>query len=367
MAFKTPRDVPPHKGYQPLYGQPGEAAPPVESVTVVEEVKEEASTALVPMGSQEIGEILGTRHPFVSAVQFSGSGRPPTRRLTWLTGNSDLFAANGKTQLEPAKGLFLDKPDEEDMSPYDYELWDAMEELCERGQAREIVVSYIDEKTKAPRKTPSWQFLDPSLFVVCQGVPTKTEMDKDNRCRWGIAYAWPQGAKSRLSFHCFVQQLMKVGYNGAFIASFSSYVTTEILKILYNYHQEYVLHFVDENRGDLGITFAIPYYYLTLTLRVSTKTITAGSEEGKTRQVYYPVAVIPRLSMRNLTATLAFLASARITDEQAMILECDGFVEECADWSVKETRRILEGRDFDADVAPASDGTIVLDDKDSPF
>lgn len=358
----TRKDVP-HKGYQVLHGQSEGTVPPVEGV-VVEEVRDGASMALVPVPDNALGDVLSVDHEFASAVRFGSTERPPVRRLTWLTGNNDQYI--GKKKIEAAAGLYLDMPNEDEMSPWDYELQDAMEELCERGQAREVAVHYIDEKTKEPRPTLSWQFMDPALFVVCQGVPSKDEMDKDISMRWGVAYAWPQGGKSRLRFHCFIQQLMKVGYAGPFLVSFSSYVTSKALGALRDH--EYVLRFVDKQRRELGINFEIPYYFASLTLKVSIGTITAGSvERGGTKQVNYPVAVIPRLSVRNMEAARAFLAGAIVTDEQAEALEYNAYVEECADWSVKESRRILEGRDFDVDAAPTSDGTIILDDKDSPF
>lgn len=361
---KMKRDDVPHTGYQALYD--GVESPVVEGRTVVKEIPSE--TALVPVQPQALSHALSTEYVFASDVHFGGSGRPPVRRMTWLTGNNDQFI--GKIAIESARGLYLDKPDEDEMSPWDYELEEAMEILCDLGQAREVVVAYIDEKTKQPRKTPSWQFIDPSLFIVCEGVPSKEEMDKDSRCRWGVAYGWPHGAKSRLSFHCFVQQLMKVGYNGAFVVSFSSYTTTKAITALYEYHQNYVLRFIAENREALGITSAVPYYLITLTLSVSTKTLTAGSEERSgTRQVFYPVAKIPRLSLRNLEAALTFLASAKITDAQAEILEADGFVSQCEEWSTKESQRILTGRDAEelADIPGIANAYGDSAPDDNPF
>lgn len=345
---KMKNDNVPHNGYQNLYEKP-------EGTTIVEEVP---STALVPVTSNALSDVLTTEHAFTSGVRFGGTERPPLRRLTWLTGNNAQYI--GKTKIEPAAGLYLDIPDEDEMSPYDYELQDAMELLCEMGQAREVIVEYLDSKTKEPRKTPSWQFINPSLFVVCQGVPSKEEMDKDISMRWGAAYAWPQGAKSKLKFHCMIRQLMLAGYNGPFLASFSSYVTSKALTALRDH--EYVLRFIDKQRRELGIDFEIPYYFTSLTLKVSTNTITAGSEErGGTKQVNYPVAVIPRLSLRNLDAARAFLGGSVISDEQAEAVEYNGYVEECCDWSMKESQRILEGRDENGA------GTDVTNTSDAPF
>src|SRR5579885_2835549 len=276
------------------------------------------------------------------------------RRLTWLTGNNDCFAANGKTPLESARGWFLDQPDEDEMFPEDYELLDAMEQLCEQGKARPCVVVHYDDKGQPNRKA-SWQFIPGvSLFVICQGMPSKREMLDDPACRWGVAYGWPRdrvdekgkAIPSSLHFGAFVKELMDLGYFGAFTVKFSSYVTDRAIACLKA--QEYVLHFAEQLRAQAGETAMLPYYAYALPVKCSVNTLTAGSEPGKSKQVYYPIPAIPRLSLRTLEGSVAYLDSCAISDEQAAVLEQNSRVEEMVKWSVEKSRQILMGKEVEA-------------------
>lgn len=345
-----------HKGHQEAY--------------TIAEVEVSTETALVAVKDQEVDmatrEALLDGRIFASSARLGASERPPLRSLTWLTGNNNAYEPGGKVSMEPASGLHLDMPDEDEMSPWDYELMDAMELLCEQGYAKECMVDYIDEKTKVPRKTASWKLINPSLFIVCQGIPSRAEMDKELSCRWGVAYAWPRdGRRSKLQFRCFVKELMDAGYNGAFTATFTSYCTGYALDALRNH--EYVLRFVTSQRRALGLDMAEPPFYgLALPFHCSVKTATAGSEEkGGTKQIRYPISGIPRLSPRDMDAAREYLLRTQISDDQAYILEYNGFVEECVEWSMRESRRILLGADVDeTPVAPREPTSV---DNDNPF
>lgn len=338
------------------------------TIQEVEEGQGNPETALTVVNSQEVSlvQALHTTTVFAGPQRRRGgeeSSNPP-RRLTWCTGNNNMFAANGKTPLEAARGWFIDRPDEDEMFPDDYELMDAMETLCELGLAREVQVEHSDESGGKNRRVPSWQIYEPSLFVVCEGIPSKAEMERDNCDRWGVAYGWQpgEGGRSQLKFHCFVKELMNNGYNGLFIASFSSFCTPPAIAALKAH--EYVLRFVDKLRAKAGDTQPVPFYAYALPIKPSVKTKTAGQGD-KSREIYYPIPGIPRLTERDPEAALAYLASMAITEEQASILEYNGRVEQAVEWSVRESARIIAGRDNEqASEEPKEKSSV---DDDRPF
>lgn len=327
---------------------------------------------VTPESAVSLASALHLGDTFMSEATLTGDSYAP-RRATWLTGNSNMFAANGKTPLESARGFFIDQPDEGEMFPEDYELMDAMEALCEQGKARAVQVEHLDENRK-PHKVLSWQFMPTaSLFVVCQGVPSKQDMQTDATVRWGIAYAgYRTNARgetqtSELHFIAFIQELMDAGYHGSFAFKFSKYTVDKALACLRA--QEYVLRFINALRADANELQALPYYACALPILCSTNTVTAGTEAGKTKQVYYPVPGIPRLSRNNPTEALAYLARVAITRDQVQVLEYDGRVETTVEWSKKKSQRIIAGNDTDdvQPIVPPSDDTPPLTDADAPF
>jgi hypothetical protein len=305
---------------------------------------------------------------FVSEAVLTGDA-VGARRITWATGNNAMRAANGKTPLENARGFLLDKPGEDELFPQDYELLDAMELLCAQGKAREVVIEHQDKEGK-PNWVPSWQFPLLSLFVVCEGVPTEQAMKDDPECRWGVAYVPYRGRdandkarSSEVHFGAFVKELMDVGYNGAFMFKFSSYVAPKILACLKTH--EYSLRFVNALRSEAGETQDLPYYALALPVQVSVNTITAGTEAGKTKQVHYPIPAIPRLSLRDPQAAMAFVSSVAITRDQALTVEDGGLIEQTARWSIDFSKRMLSGNVVDEAIvpgAPPSDDRVFTDD-----
>lgn len=290
---------------------------------------------------------------FLKPALYGSGDASSARRLTWSTGNNDAFAANGKTPLPAARGWYIDQPDGDELFPDDYDLMDAMEVLCEQGFAAECQVAHNDENGKA-RKVLSWHLPTASLFIVCEGVPSKQEMQNDPACRWGIAYSgWQAGAKSALIFQAYIKELMDVGYNGSFIARFSSYLTDKALACLKAH--EYVLRFADNLRERAGEPVGVAYYAYALRITYSTKTVTAGKEVGKTKELYYPVPVIPRLSLRSELA-LDFLEDAAITHDQAFVLEDQDRVADMVTWSVTASKKLAGGGDIE------TPGGEVLDD-----
>ena len=309
---------------------------------------------------------------FASEARLSESAYS-VRRVTWATGNNPMRAANGKTPLENARGFVLDKPNEDELFPEDYELLDAMELLCAQGKAREVVIEHQDKDGK-PNWVPSWQFPAASLFVVCEGVPAESDMKNDPECRWGVAYvpfrgrdANDKALSSEVHFLAFVKELMDVGYNGPFLFKFSSYIAPKALACLNA--QQYGLRFVNALRSEAGEVAALPFYALALPIQVSVNTLTAGSaDRGGTKQVHYPVPAIPRLSLSNPEAAMSFLSSVAITADQALILEDNGRVQATSQWSIDFTRRLLSGNVVDEAIVPggAPSDDRVFTDADIP-
>jgi hypothetical protein len=302
----------------------------------------ESATALVETtegGEISLSQALHTNIRFASAAYRGGAETGAARRLTWLTGNNQCFEAHGKQALPPGRGWIIDQPDEEaGLLPDDYELIDAMEALCEQGKAAPCIV--VHPESGKPRRVPSWALPVLTLFVICQGIPSRAEM-RDPKERWGIAYGWnPAKNRSELILQCFVKELLDSGYAGIFLAKFSGMVTDRILACLKA--QEYVLNFADALRARSGDDRPVAYYAYGLPIACSQRTLTAG-REGQSTEIYYPVPLIPRLSVRDPEPGLAYLASVAITEDQAALLEVDNRVEHTATWSVEKSRRIAGG------------------------
>jgi hypothetical protein len=308
-------------------------------------ITEEADTALTPVQGREVSlsNALHVGRTFATSAIY-GDDEPAPRRMTWATGNNDAFAMNGKQALPRARGWIIDQPDEDKgLYPDDYALLDAMELLCEQGKAAPCLVVHQDEQGK-PRRVPSWSLPVASLFVVCQGVPSKSVMLADPTERWGIAYTgWRNGEKSTLSMQFFVKELLDVGYHGSFFASFSAYLTDKALACLKAH--EYVLRFADALRQRAGEDTPSAYYAYALPVVCSAVTMTAGKEAGKTTEIYYPVPRIPRLALRNPEEGIAYLDSIAITMEQAMLLESEGRIERVIAWSVEKPKKGEAGND----------------------
>ncbi len=303
----------------------------------------QAGTTLVEAaqrGCVSIAAALHVNTRFAAPAYRGGTETGAARRLTWLTGNNQCFAANGKQALPPGKGWIIDQPDEDaGLLPDDYELIDAMESLCERNLAAPCVV--VHPGAGGPRRVASWALPVASLFVICQGVPGRSEMQRDQECRWGIAYAWnPATNRSELLFQCFIKEMLDAGYAGTFTVRVGGYITDRMLLCLKA--QEYVLNFADVLRAKTGEDRPVAYYAYALPIACSQRTIPAG-REGKSTEIYYPVPLIPRLSQRDPESGLAYLASVAITEEQAALLEADERIERIVTWSIEKTRKISGG------------------------
>lgn len=321
---------------------------------------EETTTATTDIviaapGGVSLGQALHNGVRFASTVRPSNIDDSDARWLSWATGNQEAFAINGKTPLPAARGWFIDQPGE-DRYPDDYALVEAMDLLCEQRLAAECIVVRQDKETKAPRKVASWHLPIASLFVVCEGVPSRSEMLADHKERWGVAYSARQnGVKSSLAFYCYVKELLDAGYPGIFHCQFASYLTEPALKLLRS-HQNCTLNFAQSLRAKHLINEPLAYYAYALPVRCSTETITAryngpdASKVGQSKELYYPVPAVPLLSERTPQReadSLEYLANVAITDEQALLLESDGRVERIVEWSINRSQRLTAGEEID--------------------
>lgn len=318
-----------------------------------ESTDDQVSTALVEAEPREVSltRALHINTHFQSEAIRSDAAPGMLRRLTWLTGNNQCFSINGKQALPPGKGWIIDQPDEEaGLYPDDYELIEAMEELCAQGKAASCIV--VHPENGKPRRVLSWALPLLSLFVICQGIPSR-DMMRDPQTRWGVAYGWnPRSNRSELYFQCFIKELLDVGYAGVFLAKFSGLITGKALDCLYAHN--YALKFADRLRSQGDIEGRVPYYAYAMPITCAQRTLTAG-REGQSTEVYYPIPCIPRLSLRDPESGLAYLENVAITLDQAALLEADNRVENTVAWSIEKTRRINGGDEDPADTAPAPD------------
>lgn len=324
---KMQREVP-HQGYQNLYEGTednvieAEATSAETNLEVIEETQ-------VP---RSLDSVLHLDATFISQAK-RGSAPLSPHKIVWFTGNNKCRDINGKP-LPDIAGWAIEQPNLEELGlPEDFELWDAMELLCAQGIAVPVIVIHQDDAGK-PRPVKYWALKHASLFVVCEGIPNKSEMLRDVEMRWGVAYAWPKGKGSSLHFYAFVKELMDTGYNYGFFIRMSSYCTDRMLACL-KVHER-TLNAADALRQKLG-KVGVAYYAYALPLSTSQRTITAGKEVGKTTEVYYPVPMVPR------KIDVDFLSETAITEDQAFILEEDGRVERMVEWSVEKSKRLIAG------------------------
>ena len=268
-------------------------------------------------------------------------------KVTWFTGNNKCRTVEGKP-LPDIMGWAIEQPDvNERFLQEDEDLYDAMEALCAAQLAHEVIVQHPASKGQPARTVRYWSLLRASLFVVCEGVPTKYEMEDPNY-RWGVAYAWPAGG-SQLHFRCFIKELMDVGYNHAFKVRLSSYMTDKMLTAMKSH--ERVLNYADRYRREQGAA-EVPFYGYALPVVCSERSMTAGTEEGKTKEVYYPIAAHPR------KLSIEYLASIAVTEDQALNIEANDFVQRTVAWSILISKRILNGEDVDAEPGQVVDANM---------
>jgi hypothetical protein len=163
-----------------------------------------------------------------------------------------------------------------------------------------------------------------------------------------------------------IEKPCDTAYNGPFMFKFSSYIAPKALAVL-NAH-EYVLRFVNALRADAGEVQGLSYYALAVPIQVSINTITAGTEQSKTKQVHYPVPAIPRLSRNDPNQAIAFLSRVAVTYDQALIIEDNDRVAATSRWSVDFSKKLLLGNVVDEIVAsvPDDDGPSSFTDDDIP-
>lgn len=312
-----------------------------------------AAVAVIESGEVSLTQALHAGVHFASSARRPAAPAAP-HKIQWFTGNNKARTVENKA-LPDIAGWAIEQPDLDEVGlPEDFELHDAMSLLCDQGLAAPVVVLHQDEQGK-PRPVRYWALERASLFVVCEGVPSKGEMYRDVKARWGIAWAPMEGQRrSCVQFKAYIKELMDSGYNYAFNVKLTSYCTDRMLSCLYAHVR--VLDFADQLRSQTGDNEPAPYYAYALPTRVSDRTLTAGATKPKpgaastkpgsteeekrgTKEVYYPVPMIPA------RLTVDYLADVAITSEQAMILEDDDRVTEAAAWSVEKSLRLINGEE----------------------
>jgi hypothetical protein len=146
-----------------------------------------------------------------------------------------------------------------------------------------------------------WAMPIASLFVVCDGVQTITEM-RDTPDRYGIAFGWrtvgangPGSGNGRqqsvLRARVFVQELLSVGYDRPLILSLKSTLTGDLLACLIRHYT--VLDSINPIRKTAGKDpIAVPYYAVALRLGAGDE-VQRGSG-GASKEITPMVEIGPR-------------------------------------------------------------------------
>jgi hypothetical protein len=197
-----------------------------------------------------------------------GSAPLAPHKITWFTGNNKARSIDGKP-LPDIAGWAIEQPDlDETGLPEDFDLCDAMELLCQQGKAAPVIVLHQDDSGK-PRPVRYWSLPVASLFVVCEGIPSKFDMRNDVELRWGVAYGWPEGQSSSLHCYVYIKELMDAGYYCGFFVHMSSYLTDRMLACLYSHVR--VLDAADAQRAKTGDVEPVPFYAYALPITVSSR------------------------------------------------------------------------------------------------
>lgn len=281
-----------------------------------------------------------------------------TRRLlSWHKGLNLTRGGNGERMANYA-GWAIEVPLPEngvELSPDDENLLNALEVLYASAHpdgtnvAAPIVVQHKgDEESQGKPRTVHYCALSQaSLYVVCEGIPSNTQMRASIDNRWGIAYGWQSG-KSALQFQVFVKELVEAGYFEPFLCTFHGPITEMVLMALR--HQNRVLAVADKLRSEQGFGALLPYYAYDLPTRVSAEPRTVGRDD-KTQQIFFPVAQVPAV------ITPVYLAQHATSDDVAALIEQDDRVTRASAWSVSTSKKIEEG---DASAVTGEAGTVAV-------
>ncbi len=141
-----------------------------------------------------------------------------------------------------------------------------------------------------------WALPVASLFVVCDGVQTMSEM-RDTPERYGIAFGWRDaGGRPQSVLRCrvFVQELCAVGYVQPLLLSVKSTLTGDLLNTFVRHYA--VLDSINPIRKAAGKPpISVPFYAVALTLgagdevqrgQAQSKEITPMIEQGERDKAY---------------------------------------------------------------------------------
>jgi hypothetical protein len=331
------------------------------------EIEAATSQAVVPAPSSQVSEALAL-HVGTSFAAPALRPEPEESRhlLAWRTGLLPTRSIEGK-MLPNYAGWAIQVPEASEetgeLSADDGLLAELLESLCEpdadgRRLGAPIVIQHRgDEKSgNKPRFVRYVALRQASLYVVCQGIPSNSQMAASAENRWGIAYGWPKGGKSALRFQVFVRELLDAGYFLPLQCSFHGPMTGHVLSMLRAQYK--VLAFADKSRRAIIGEGApmLPYYAYDLPTTVSEGPRQFG-KGNETQNVYVPVPVIP------VGLSLDYLASHATPELYARLIEDEGRVEHATAWSIGVSKKILEG--VEGEEGP--DGDAGLPQMETPF
>ena len=317
-----------------------------------------ATAAYIAANEAEQSRAIVTRAPtaidqaaalHMAGQSFATSARRPEPEqsrhlLAWRTGLSPSRRITGEA-IPNYAGWCIEVPDpdeEGELSSDDQALLDAMEYLYgvtdENGiaMAVPIVIQHRGDEASSfkPRYVQYCALSYASLYVVCEDIPSNSQMKASVENRWGVAYAWPKGGKSTLQFSVFVKELVEAGYSLPLLCSFRGGITENVLAMLRTQHK--VLKVVDKLRAEKNPNAPLlPFYAYDLPTVVSYQTKNLGSG-AESQEVYYPTARVP------MVIDLPYLAQHATPAETATIIEEDDRVSQAVAWSITASKAMLE-------------------------
>lgn len=176
-----------------------------------------------------------------------------------------------------------------------------------------------------------WAMPAASLFVVCDGIQSITEM-RDTSERYGIAFGWRANdgrPQSVLRARVFVQELCAVGYCESLLLSVKSTLTGDLLSCFIRHYA--VLDSINPIRKAAGKPpINVPFYAVALRLGAGDE-VQRGS--GQTKEITPMVEIGPR--------DREYVLSHWCKREWVQVIESQ--VDETILWSRAQSLRIAAG------------------------
>lgn len=175
-----------------------------------------------------------------------------------------------------------------------------------------------------------WALPEASLFVVCDGVQSISEMSGTTE-RYGIAFGWRLDTRrSVLRCRVFVQELLEVGYDQPLLLCLKSTLTGDFLDCLTRHYA--ALDSINPIREAAGKPpIAVPYYAVSIALGPGQE-VTRGS--GGQSKAITPMVEIGERGPAYIRQHWC---------KRPWVQQIEAMADETIRWSVRESERIAQG------------------------